>query len=95
MMSDLIGRGELIEDLRDSFVRGFENGYKQGLMEATKWIPVTEGPPKENGRYFVTNRTWGTFQVDWNIWVNGEWLYPNSAIVAWMPFPGPYQGAKE
>lgn len=57
-------------------------------LEQPKWIPVTDRLPKENGRYIVTNSALG--MVDWNIWVNGEWLYPNGTVVAWMPLPSPY-----
>lgn len=40
-------RDEFIENSRDSFVSSFADSYKQGLAEATKWIPVTKKLPKE------------------------------------------------
>lgn len=55
------------------------------------WIPVSEMLPEKNGRYLVTNSAGEIVDVDWNVWVNGEWLFPNSAPIAWMPLPEPYQ----
>lgn len=45
---------QFIEDLRDSFVSGFADGYEQGLMEATKWIPVTDRLPEEDKEVLIT-----------------------------------------
>lgn len=56
------------------------------------WIPVSEMLPEKNGRYLVTNSAGEIVDVDWNAWVNGEWLFPNSAPIAWMPLPEPYEG---
>lgn len=56
------------------------------------WIPVSEMLPEKNGKYLVTNSAGEIFDVDWNAWVNGEWLFPNSAPIAWMPLPEPYRG---
>jgi len=57
-----------------------------------RWIPCSERTPEENGRYLTTNSSWGYFEVDWNVWINGEWLYPNENPVAWMPLPEPWEG---
>lgn len=54
------------------------------------WTPVSEMLPEKNGRYLVTNSAGEIVDVDWNVWVNGEWLFPNSAPIAWMPLPEPY-----
>lgn len=59
------------------------------------WIPCSERTPEENGRYLTTNSSWGFYEVDWNAWINGEWLYPNENPVAWMPMPEPYQEVEE
>ena len=56
-----------------------------------QWIPMSERPPEKPGRYIVTNCE---FEVDWNIWVNGEWLYQNDAPIAWMNMPEPYEGGE-
>lgn len=56
------------------------------------WIPVSEMLPEKNGRYLVTNSAGEIVDVDWNVWVNGEWLFPNSAPIAWMPLPEPFKG---
>jgi hypothetical protein len=84
-------KDEFIEDLRDSFVSGFADGYEQGLMEATKWIPVVERLPEKHqyvlvtykgldGRRFVVVTNWNP-----NTWIE-------SKSVAWMPVPEPYEG---
>lgn len=64
-------------------------------VKQTRWIPVSERLPEENGRYLVTNSAWGAMEVDWNAWVNGAWLYPNTKPIAWMPLPEPYKAESE
>ena len=58
------------------------------------WIACSERLPEKNGRYLVTNSAWGAMEVDWNAWVDGEWLYPNTKPIAWMPLPEPYKEEK-
>jgi len=75
----------------DAYYSGWNNAIDciiENEPSAQQWIPVSEGLPEKPGRYLVTNCE---FEVDWNIWVNGEWLYSNSAPVAWMDLPEPYQ----
>lgn len=102
-MSDLISRQQAMA-LR--FTRAInEDGivyvplgeYLKGiksLPSVQQWIPCDEHLPKKDNRYLVTNDGWGEWIVDWNAWVNGQWLY-NSEPIAWMPLPEPYQGEKE
>jgi len=59
------------------------------------WIPCSEILPEKNCRCLTTNEAWGSFEVDWNAWIDGQWLYPNEKPVAWMPFPEPYRGGKK
>lgn len=73
--------------------------YEQALKEIKEmlepefcWTPVSEMLPEKNGRYLVTNSAGEIVDVDWNVWVNGEWLFPNSAPIAWMPLPEPWKG---
>ena len=56
------------------------------------WIPCSERLPDKNCRCLTTNDAWGAFEVDWNAWINGQWLYPNEKPVAWMPLPEPWKG---
>lgn len=78
----------------------YRERYKEILEEAQEerqmgiWIPCSERLPEENGRYLVTNSAWGAMEVDWNAWVNGAWLYPNTKPIAWMPLPEPYKADK-
>ena len=59
-----------------------------------RWIPCSERLPEKNCRCLTTNTAWGAFEVDFNVWINGEWLYPNEKPIAWMPLPEPYKGGK-
>lgn len=68
--------------------------FKQFQPER-KWTPCGEKLPEKNGRYLTTNKAWGSYKVDWNAWIDGEWLYPNSEPIAWMPMPEPYKEADE
>ena len=67
------------------------------LPPADRWIPCSEGLPKEEGFYLVTLKdkcgaetTIRFFRIE-----NGErhWsLWGNENITAWMPKPEPYKG---
>lgn len=59
------------------------------------WISCSERLPEKNCRCLTTNTAWGAFEVDFNVWINGEWLYPNEKPIAWMPLPEPYKEASE
>lgn len=61
---------------------------------AQRWIPCSERLPEKNCRCLTTNTALGAFEVDFNVWINGEWLYPNKKPIAWMPLPEPYKGGK-
>ena len=61
------------------------------IPSAQQWIPCSERLPEKDGRYLVTNDGWGEWIVDWNAWLNGQWLY-NSEPIAWMSLPEPYKG---
>lgn len=61
----------------------------------THWIPCSERLPEKNCRCLTTNEAWGSFEVDWNAWIDGQWLYPNEKPIAWRPFPEPYRGGEK
>ena len=65
---------------------------EQPTVDIPQWIPCSERLPEENGRYLVTNSAWGAMKVDWNAWMDGAWLYPNTKPIAWMPLPEPWKG---
>ena len=60
-----------------------------------RWIPCSERLPKKNCRCLTTNEAWGSFEVDWNAWIDGQWLYPNEKPIAWMPLPESYRGGEK
>lgn len=101
-MDDLISRQAAIyaieKRMDDITCEEFAEGMSEAITEisllpsAQQWIPCSERLPDENGRYLTTNSSWGYFEVDWNVWINGEWLYPNENPVAWMPMPEPWKG---
>ena len=84
-------QGEWVD--KDSFVSGFADGYKRGLTEARKWIPVTERLPEKRGFYLITTEK--THDVDICSWNGSRFeAYPNGCLVvlrppAWMPLPEP------
>ena len=68
----------------------------------TKWVPVTERLPEEDGTYLVTVRDedlgfttdYAYYSTDDNQWsLDDEWL--DGDIVAWMPMPEPYKPESE
>lgn len=61
-------------------------------LDKLRWIPCSERLPEKNCRCLTTNTAWGAFEVDFNVWINGEWLYPNEKPIAWMPLPEGYKG---
>ena len=105
-MSDLISRKAAIDAIRASTSKytGFmemEMYTDDDAVEAIEalpsaqpeqqWIPCSERLPEKNCRCLTTNTAWGSFEVDFNVWINGEWLYPNEKPIAWMPLPKGYQ----
>lgn len=79
-------------DYKDRVLARLRYECDQSKPSAQQWIPMSERPPEKTGKYLVTNSAGEIFDVDWNAWVNGEWLFPNSAPIAWMPLPEPYEG---
>lgn len=68
------------------------------ITPESHWIPVTERPPEEDGRYLVCGAKGGIYHANYR----GRWwtqvgcggkLVPS--VVAWMPLPEPYKGVTE
>ena len=78
-------------DIGADLQRAYDDGYSHGKTDACRWIPCSERLPEKNCRCLTTNTAWGAFEVDWNVWINGEWLYQNEKPIAWMPMPEPYK----
>lgn len=70
--------------------------------ETTRWIPVTDRLPEQEGQYLVCcNNKHHQFEVarfyinyDGDRWFCCDWNDPEK-IIAWMPLPEPYKGGGE
>jgi len=92
--TDIVGVERKIFEWELRLIESYISDLKE-LPSARQWTPCDEEHlPKKDGRYLVTNDGWGEWIVDWNAWLNGQWLY-NSEPVAWMPLPEPYKGEEE
>lgn len=77
----------------------FENDE---LMNKSRWIPVSERLPEEDGEYLVTKRAvWtGKEEVDISRWYEDDietnnGFYKADKVIAWQPLPEPYKAEKE
>lgn len=75
------------------------------LREQSRWIPISEGLPKETGWYYVSFETYHgeieacelCYRQPENYWTGHDIrikALDNKDIVAWMPRPQPYQPDK-
>ena len=92
----------IVESLSSIYpMQKFEEDAIETVLDALpRWIPCSEGLPKEEGFYLVTleykcgaETTIRFFRIE-----NGErhWsLWGNENITAWMPKPIPYQAKIE
>lgn len=61
-------------------------------QEQDRWVPVTERPPEEDGRYLITEKTDGT-KVQEGYFCrtrDGEPYWGYLHVTAWRPLPEPY-----
>jgi len=98
--NDLISRQAAIDALThewDGMVTSVFDVIKSlpSAQPEQRWVPCSERLPEKNCRCLTTNEAWGSFEVDWNAWIDGQWLYPNEKPIAWMPLPEPYRGGDE
>ena len=94
-MECVMGNGSC-EDCDHAFDMAIEK------LEDSRWIPVTERLPEEEGAYIVTERDKDMeypcyVMREW--YVNGKWSRVDTLgfeVTAWMPLPEPYEeGAEE
>ena len=60
------------------------------VVEQTRWIPVSERLPEEDGCYLVTTTGTNNDIIDIAYYTDGIW-HKASRIKAWMPLPEPYK----
>lgn len=76
-------------------------------LEQTRWIPVSERLPEENGQYLITVKykpeaSYENIYAEHGEWTDGQWdmfcfghCGEVEDIVAWMPLPEPYKAESE
>lgn len=72
----------------------YEKGYADAKAEQ-RWIPVSERPPEEDGKYLVTAKPTYNHekQIELAYWQFGKWSgFNQSEILAWKHPPKPYKG---
>lgn len=78
------------------------------LKEQTRWIPVSERLPEEDGQYLITvkykhvNDSYEDVYAEHGEWYDGRWdmfcfghCGEVEEIIAWMPLPAPYKPQAE
>ena len=78
------------------------------LKEQTRWIPVSERLPEEDGQYLITvkykhvNDSYEDVYAEQGEWYDGRWdmfcfghCGEVEEIIAWMPLPAPYKPQAE
>lgn len=78
------------ENTHKPITEAFDMAIK--ALEESRWIPITERKPEEDGEYLFSIRSsLGDYVMEG--WVrDGEYrLYD---VVAWMPLPKPYEGSE-
>ena len=77
-------------------------------LEQTRWIPVSERLPEEDGQYLITvkykhiNDDYDDIFAEHGEWFDGKWdntIFGHCGevenIIAWMPLPQPYKTESE
>ena len=97
------------QDLYEKAIRLLDNGeitigeYEEMIKplkrEICEWIPVSERPPKENGKYIASLEDSVYPEASF---FNGKWFmrslngiareFGEYEVIAWMPLPPVYQG---
>ena len=82
ILDKMVFKGAMTEAERDKILRNIK----------TKWIPVTERLPEKLGDYIATV-DYGKYgkAVGMRNFTGGLWN--DDCVVAWMPFPEPYEGS--
>ena len=86
----------ICEALQNAYSHGYFEGCQTGFEKSKeqKWIPVSEGLPKVEGLYIVTDSKGDVVRF---VYENTEMSrrYWKRCAKAWMPSPKPYKGDKE
>ena len=87
----------------DMTITEFVQDVLPPVTPKTKWIPVSEGLPKESGDYFVT--VFIGIQIDTNkpvrevskdcFSLSDGWSYYGEHVIAWQPLLTPYEPESE
>ena len=92
---------------------GYPTRYAEALgmaieaLEQTRWIPVSERLPEENGKYLISLRIEAyscrtTHETRTAVWTGERWRFDTYSgvvakyyVIAWMPLPEPYKAESE
>jgi len=105
-MKGLFIPGITTEMFRNGCLESIEALMAEGEIydiEYSKWIPVSERLPEENGQYIITvkykhEEGYEDIYTEHGEWVDGKWdmfVFGHCGevekIPAWMPLPEPYE----
>ena len=82
--------------IREAFEKGFRIGVKQGQLVSARsqWTLVSNGLPKEEGLYIVTDSKGDVVRFVFEDTETSREYWKRCAK-AWMPSPKPYEGDKK
>ena len=95
-----------------NWVRGWDDGRiinitklkrLPSVIPQTRWIPVSERLPEENGQYLVTVKNLTGYEQLYNNvfeceFFEKDWIFKgwkDNKVIAWMPLPQPYKAESE
>ena len=97
IITRLNGMKDYYNDRREPYYVGFDYVDNEAIdmaikvLEQTRWIPVSERLPENEGCYFVYDNHG---RIDTSFWDNIGFL-SRAQIIAWMPLPKPYKESED
>lgn len=81
----------------DNYCKGVEDVLKilGNMKQESKWVPVTEGPPKKDGLYLVSVKNDHLRKYSKTCWYSNKNWFARQDVVAWQPLPEPYKAENE
>ena len=93
LLDNLLGMTE------DSQGNDYDKALHMGIdaIKRSQWIPCSERLPEDKFKvYLVTVNCWdGKKLIENRVFYGNEYYWESEGIVAWMPLPDPWKGAKD